>query len=493
MASSRSDWSILRRAVRLGGGVWLSLRSPHFAMGATVALVAGVTAYWLRWPRGLCLVLVPAAGVLSGWLDRLVLHRVHELRESEFAKDRMRRLYELTRRTLEMDLHAEPGPRLASLIQEIFELEGVAVFDADLHEVYEAGRWTTSPRELAQNVYHFESSDDDRVTGISRRVVRLGTVPVGSMVLRGNTSPLANSAIAALIAVTFDRYRATANESRIESERLAEQMRSTVLDNLAHAYKTPLTAIRAASSGLSEMGRLSAAQASLVALIDEQARLLSELTGKLLTTASLEAAVSDDRQSPFALHTAKESALSLVEDAVEELGERSSGVSIRIDVPDQELVVACDRRLVSMLLTQYLDNACKYADFESTVTVRVAASGKEAVFSVNSFGPVICAADRERIFDRYYRAANASRNASGTGIGLSIAKRVALVHGGSVWVASDDIEGTTFFAAIPLMREEGSDVRQESRALKGACDTTESRAGAELDLHLDEEFERSTS
>jgi signal transduction histidine kinase len=59
--------------------------------------------------------------------------------------------------------------------------------------------------------------------------------------------------------------------------------------------------------------------------------------------------------------------------------------------------------------------------------------------------------DRERIFDRYYRSAARSNRATGTGIGLSVAKRVALIHGGSVWVTSDEIEGTTFFAALPAM------------------------------------------
>ena len=63
-------------------------------------------------------------------------------------------------------------------------------------------------------------------------------------------------------------------------------------------------------------------------------------------------------------------------------------------------------------------------------------------------------ADRERIFDRYYRSSNSSNRASGTGIGLSVAKRVAQIHGGYVWVTSEEEEGTTFFAAIPMPRHE---------------------------------------
>src|SRR5581483_4712947 len=222
-------------------------------------------------------------------VSRLSVRVTGHAHEAESWGGQMHDLYEFTRRTLQMNLHVEPGPQLVELVHEIFALEAVALFDADLHEVYQAGYWSVDPLELAQNVYYFETSDDDPSTGIGRRVLRLGTVPVGSLVVRGETSPLTNNAIASLIAVTFDRYRAFANESRIETERRTEQLRATVLDSLAHAYKTPLTAIRAASTGLLEMGKLSAGQAELVGLINEQTGALSELTNRLLTTARLDA------------------------------------------------------------------------------------------------------------------------------------------------------------------------------------------------------------
>ena len=226
-------------------------------------------------------------------VSRLSARVTGNAREAESRGGQMHDLYEFTRRTLQMNLHVEPGPQLAELIHEIFSLEAVAVFDADLHDVYQAGYWAVDPQEIAQNVYYFETSDDDPETGMGRRVVRLGTVPVGSLVVRGETSPLTNNAIASLIAITFDRYRAFANESRIETERRTEQLRATVLDSLAHAYKTPLTAIRAASTGLGEMGHLSPGQADLVALIDEQTGLLGDLTTRLLTTARLDAGEVD--------------------------------------------------------------------------------------------------------------------------------------------------------------------------------------------------------
>jgi two-component system sensor histidine kinase KdpD len=377
-------------------------------------------------------------------ISRLSARSTEHARESDSWGGQMHDLYEFTRRTLQMNLHVEPGAQLAELVHEIFALEAVVVFDADLHEIYQAGFWNDDPQELAQNVYYFETSDDDAETGIGRRVVRLGTVPIGSLVVRGDTSPLTNNAIASLIAITFDRYRAFANESRIETERRTEQLRSTVLDSLAHAYKTPLTAIRAASTGLNEMGKLSAGQSDLVALIDEQAGVLSDLTTRLLTTARLDA-------GEVTVHAVPVGVGPLIDEVVASLSDRLASMKVSIDLPNDGLVLCCDRQLMLMLLSQYIDNACKYSIFGTTITIRAIQSKAEVIFSVHSFGPVIPMADRERIFDRYYRSSTSSNRAAGTGIGLSVAKRAALIHGGYVWVTSDQDEGTTFYAAIPAL------------------------------------------
>jgi two-component system sensor histidine kinase KdpD len=360
----------------------------------------------------------------------------------------MSSLHELTRQTLQLDLHREPGPWLAELIHKIFSLESVAIFDRDLHAVYQAGEWSSDPTELTQNAYHFEATSDDVTTGISRRVLRLGAVPIGSLVLRGETSPLLNNAIADVAAMTFDRYRATANESRIEAEREAERLRTAVLDGLAHAYKTPLTAIRAAASGLQEMQKLSPAQADLVALIDDQARLLSDLTTRLLKTARLAGSEGEAGHIASTLQISAVSAASLMEEAGTLLGDRVADT--QLELPEEELTLRCDRQMISLLLAQYIENACKYSDVGTPIVMCAQRMGDEAVFSVRNFGPVIPQADRERIFDRFYRSASGVAHAAGTGIGLSVAKRVALAHGGSVWAASGAEEGTTFFAAIPL-------------------------------------------
>ena len=474
-----------------GSGQQAFLFAMECALGIVSVVLVGAIAHWLQWLLPVAvllylLIVVPTALLCGFWqativslsavvvqgyftarqtrlnpaedptnsitliafvLTALVVSRLsarvnEHARESDSWGGQMHDLYEFTRRTLQMNLHVEPGAQLVELVHEIFALEAVVIFDADLHETYQAGYWSSDPQELAQNVYTFETSDDDPVTGIGRRVVRLGTVPIGSVVVRGDTSPLTNNAIASLIAITFDRYRAFANESRIETERRTEQLRATVLDSLAHAYKTPLTAIRAASTGLNEMGKLSPGQSELVALINEQTGLLSDLTTRLLTTARLDA-------GEVTVHAVPVGAGALIDEVVASLSDRLASMKVSIDLPDDSLVLCCDRQLMTMLLSQYIDNACKYSIFGTTITIRAVQSQADVIFSVHSYGPVIPMADRERIFDRYYRSSNLSNRAAGTGIGLSVAKRAAMIHGGYVWVTSDQDEGTTFFAAIP--------------------------------------------
>jgi|CZKL01.1.fsa_nt_gi two-component system sensor histidine kinase KdpD len=436
----------------------------EYAAGGTALVLAAAIVIRLGWMYLPWIVMAPAVVVACLIVSRSSLRAAKSEREAKSSADEMRKVYELTCRTLQMDLSTKPGAQLAELVFEIFSLESVAIFDADLHEVYVAGLWNADPSELAQNVHHFETVDDDRSTGVSRSVVRLGTVPVGSLIVRGQSSLGTIRAVAALIAITFDRYHALANENRIEAERQAEQLRAAVLDNLAHAYKTPLTAIRAASSGLTAMGRLSPGQADLVTLIDEQASLLSDLTTRLLSTARLDADDRDD-VATVSVQAVPIAVGALIDEIVSDFGSRSSRMNVTIDLPDDTLVVACDRQLIAMLLTQYLDNAGKYSNPDSAITLRAVQSGADIQFSVHSFGPVIHLADRERIFDRYFRSASSPSNVSGTGIGLSIAKRVAVAHGGSVWVASDAAEGTTFYAAIPSPQQVNDSRRDLREAL----------------------------
>jgi two-component system sensor histidine kinase KdpD len=351
-------------------------------------------------------------------------------------------LFRFVEEATKLDPRRKPGSQLATLVQWIFKLESVAIFDADLNEIYQAGEPFENLKDVVQNICIFGTVNDDADTGVSRRVLRMGNLPIGALLLRGETHGRMADTIAALIAITFDRYHAFANESRTESARQAEQLRTTVLDSLAHAYKTPLTVISAASEGLSAMGKLSTAQASLVALIDEQTAALTRLTTRLLKTSKLNA-------SEMIPHMDKVAIVPLIEDVVASLADQLSKMTVNIALSRDDLSLNCDRGLIVALLTQYIDNAAKYSNAGATITIRAAEHATEVMFSVHSYGPVIPAADLERVFDRFYRSSVSENKVPGTGIGLSVAKRSAQAHGGHVWVTSDAEKGTSFCASIP--------------------------------------------
>ncbi|MGC9197757.1 MAG: sensor histidine kinase [Acidobacteriaceae bacterium] len=352
------------------------------------------------------------------------------------------RIHALTLQMAGLDVHREPGLQLVSLLVEIFRFESAAIFDADLDKVYALGEWGPEMEDALRSTYFFSSSSYEPEIGLVRRALRMGELAIGSVMLRGEVSPAACEWIASLIAMTFDRYHSLANVSRTESAQRAEQLRTTVLDSLAHAYKTPLTAIRAATSGLQAMGGLSAGQDELVQLIDEQIQWLSELTTRLLKTARIES-------RDVALHKEAVAVRRLVDGVVEQLADRLAGFDVDVLLEREGMMVCCDRELMESLLTQYVDNAGKFADPNSKITIEVTERPQQVVFAVHNFGLGIAPEDQERVFDRYFRCEGTAQKIPGTGVGLSVAMQVARAHGGDVWLASDPEGGTRFFASLP--------------------------------------------
>jgi len=142
-------------------------------------------------------------------------------------------------------------------------------------------------------------------------------------------------------------------------------------------------------------------------------------------------------------------AKSMITAALESMRTDISADRIQIAVDDPLLTVNVDRELLTMILTQYLNNALKYSDPGTPIEIAARKSHSEVLFSVHNFGSTIRIEDRERIFDRFYRSSDQKDTAPGTGIGLSVVRKAAEAHHGHVWVISDDVEGTTFFLSLP--------------------------------------------
>ena len=363
-------------------------------------------------------------------------------REVQLQRKAMEQLYELSRSTLLINLHQPPGPQLTHLIQRIFEAEAVAIFDGNSGKTDLAGPWSKDEQDLARECYLQQVDDEDKATATSRRVLRAGADSIGALTIRGNLGTLVTNALASLTAVTLERCVSFQKESEIEEANKGERLRAAVLDSLAHAVKTPLTAIQAASDGLNEVGKLNRAQSDLVTLINDELNKLSLLSTKLLQTAKLEAEDLSVGRDEILVEE-------LVSGVLRDQSKRLAGHPVEIAIADQALTVRGDRELLSMALVQYLDNAAKYSFAGSEVKVAAWESHSEVMISVHNFGPPIPLSDRERIFQRFYRSELTMHRAPGTGVGLSAVKMAAEAHKGHVWVISSANEGTTFYMSIP--------------------------------------------
>jgi len=357
----------------------------------------------------------------------------------------MEHLYELSRSTLLLDLRQPPGPQLTVLIQRIFDLSAVALFDANLGRQDKVGEWGAGEKDLARECYLRDAAQDDLQTQTSRRVLRtgVGPEPVGALVVRGRLNPLVVDALAALTAIAIDRHQSFEKEERAETAKQSEQLRAAVLDALAHELKTPLTAVQTASSGLLELGGLSNSQTELATLINGEALRLNEICTRLLVTAKL-----DGRQ--VGLDMDDVNVKELILEVAADRRRSSEADSIQVDVEDPDLVVNVDRGLLTTILAQYIDNAQKYSIPGNPIKVQARRSRTEVLFSVHNYGSAIRIEDRERVFDRFYRSPDRKGAVPGTGIGLSVVKKAAEAHHGHVWVISDDREGTTFFLSLPM-------------------------------------------
>jgi len=121
-----------------------------------------------------------------------------------------------------------------------------------------------------------------------------------------------------------------------------------------------------------------------------------------------------------------------------------------VSVPSTELPVFADRELIETSVAQLVDNAVKYSEPGSPIDVRFAIRDAEVVLTIRNRGLVVAANDRERIFERFYRAADTQHMPAGTGLGLSIVKKIVDAHQGSVWAEGEPGYGTSFCISLPV-------------------------------------------
>ena len=374
-----------------------------------------------------------AAALLVSRLSSKV--RLHS-KLAEMERARTATLYELSRAVLLIDTRNSVIDQLADLIRDLLKAESV-----DLWTLNEA--FPTSPTNELRAAKHSQRGDleqgdrDDEEAQVSVRVLKLGTTPIGMMVLhRWDTDPPLADAVASLAALALERARALQQENRAEAARNTEQLRTAVLDGLAHGFKTPLTAIQTASSGLLAIGHMTETQTELVSIIDEEVTMLAKLTTRLLQTAALDA-------QEIHLRRSKLSIVDLVDTTIQQQTPENRS-RLKLAAQSGLLGLEVDRQFVELAILQLIDNALKYSSVGSLIEILISQDTFETAISVRNQGSLIRAEEQELLFERFYRSPDAAHGPTGTGLGLSIVKKMAEAHGGTVRALSKD--GITTFS-----------------------------------------------
>lgn len=238
----------------------------------------------------------------------------------------------------------------------------------------------------------------------------------------------------------IDRLAASLNDMFDEIERLVTSMRE-VTDNIAHDLRSPLTRMR---NRLEVTLMRPASEAEYRAALDEtvaEVAALLDTFNALLTIARAEAGRPEGTALPFDLSAAAADMVELYEPVAEQ---KSITLSSAI-APD--VMLTGHRQLVSQALGNLIDNAIKYTPAHGTVSVTVRRAGLGCDLIVADSGPGIPAADRERVLDRFVRL-EASRNAPGSGLGLSLVRAVARLHCAEL-VLEDNLPGLRVTVRFP--------------------------------------------
>ena len=248
----------------------------------------------------------------------------------------------------------------------------------------------------------------------------------------------------ALALINAQLYRQLERQSA--ALEVASRHKSEFLASMSHELRTPLNAIIGFSEVLLErmFGELNERQDDYLRDIWSSGKHLLELLNDILDLSKIEAGQMVLNRSEFAVRESLEYCLSMVRERA--LKQR---ILLSLEVDPEVGLLDADRLRFRQVVLNLLSNAVKFTPDGGRVGVRASLRDQDLVVEVADTGPGVAAEDRQRIFDAFQQGARHPGQTEGTGLGLTLSKRILELHGGRIWVDSEAGKGSTFGFALP--------------------------------------------
>src|SRR5512140_2143945 len=224
--------------------------------------------------------------------------------------------------------------------------------------------------------------------------------------------------------------------------KLTEEQRRDLMADITHELRTPLTVIQGNLEGMVDGVYPTDEEHLKLAL--EETHILSRLVDDLRTLALAESGALQLKREPTDLAVLMGETVAAFRAQAD-----AAGVNLEVQAPAEGLLLNIDPERIRQVLANLITNAMRYTDRGGLISIKAAISGeaeaKEALITVTDNGKGISAEVLPNVFNRFYK----SRDSSGTGLGLPIARHLVEAHGGKISIESEEGKGTSIEIILP--------------------------------------------
>jgi len=376
-----------------------------------------------------------------------------EAHEAHQRRREVERLYSFSRQLLGEGNVIQLMNAIPDYLVESFEAGAAELFLPQKDKFYRSGFGAAHLNEKKMKIAFL---NDELAVDAERAEyfipVRMGVRPIASLGISGaQLSRQSLEALGTLVAIAIERARAVEQFGQTEAERQGERLKPALLDSITHDFRTPLTSMKAAVTGLLASAEFDSPQShELLTIINEECDRLNHLVEEAGEMAKLEAGEVTLDLAPTSIEDIIDAALAHCKSAL-------AGRRVDVRVADGLPPVRADLERAKESLVQLIENANLYSPKEQPITIAAELTGDTVTTSVADRGPGIDDFEQTMIFDKFYRGKDQRYLVHGTGMGLPIAKAIIAAQQGNISVTSQLGHGSVFSFTLPVDHTQAAD------------------------------------